>query len=314
MNSQAATLIQGHSIKAEVTAVPFIVGFFFAFRLMIMLLSVRIFGMEPQTGTTISLGLNLLLPLIVAFECLGSADRTFASMLRPWSIRWAFVFLIFSGFSLTWSAAAAVPAAAAYWCGNGSRRSDSGSSVSRQRHPRHRMRALIRGFVWGASVALIAWLLPAQSDLRLGDEELLGPNQFGYLCASALFFVQYLTRREGRELELRRRITRSHASPHAEQDHFGKLLSSLSSCSFALDSSMKRKTKAILIGGASCGPRVLESAHLLLRHLQHLRQQSRDAHRPHRDLGLHSQRSCRQPMDRPRFLLRLEGHSTLRYL
>jgi exopolysaccharide production protein ExoQ len=56
-------------------------------------------------------------------------------------------------------------------------------------------KSLMKGYVWGASiVAVIAWLLPAQSDLRLGDEELLGPNAIGYLCAFAFFFAQYLMR------------------------------------------------------------------------------------------------------------------------
>lgn len=41
-------------------------------------------------------------------------------------------------------------------------------------------------------VAIIAWILPGQSDLRLGDDELLGANQIGYLCAFAFFFAQYL--------------------------------------------------------------------------------------------------------------------------
>jgi O-antigen ligase len=55
--------------------------------------------------------------------------------------------------------------------------------------------SLMKGYVWGACVvAVIAWLMPAQSDLRLGDEELLGPNQIGYLCAFAFFFAQYLIR------------------------------------------------------------------------------------------------------------------------
>jgi O-antigen ligase len=55
--------------------------------------------------------------------------------------------------------------------------------------------SLMKGYVVGACmIAAIAWLLPAQSDLRLGDEELLGPNQIGYLCAFALFFAQYLMR------------------------------------------------------------------------------------------------------------------------
>jgi O-antigen ligase len=39
-------------------------------------------------------------------------------------------------------------------------------------------------------------MLPAQSDLRLGDEELLGANQIGYLCAFAFFFAQYLMRQK----------------------------------------------------------------------------------------------------------------------
>ncbi len=58
--------------------------------------------------------------------------------------------------------------------------------------------AVMKGYVWGAcAIAVVAWLLPAQSDLRLGDEELLGPNQIGYACAFALFFAQYLMRRNG---------------------------------------------------------------------------------------------------------------------
>lgn len=57
--------------------------------------------------------------------------------------------------------------------------------------------SLMKGYVWGAcGVAIIAWLLPAQSDLRLGDEELLGANQIGYLCAFAFFFAQYLLRQK----------------------------------------------------------------------------------------------------------------------
>jgi O-antigen ligase len=55
--------------------------------------------------------------------------------------------------------------------------------------------SLMTGYVWGAcAVAVIAWIMPAQSDLRLGDEELLGPNQIGYLCGFAFFFAQYLMR------------------------------------------------------------------------------------------------------------------------
>ena len=55
----------------------------------------------------------------------------------------------------------------------------------------------MKGYVWGAcAIAAIAWMLPSQSDLRLGDEEFLGPNQIGYACAFAFFFAQYLMRRK----------------------------------------------------------------------------------------------------------------------
>jgi hypothetical protein len=61
----------------------------------------------------------------------------------------------------------------------------------------------MKGFIWGAcTVAVIAWLMPAQSDLRLGDDELLGPNQIGYACAFAFFFAQYLIREKRAKMTL----------------------------------------------------------------------------------------------------------------
>jgi O-antigen ligase len=61
--------------------------------------------------------------------------------------------------------------------------------------------ALMRGYVWGVcTIGVIAWILPAQSDLRLGDEDYLGPNQIGFACAFAFFFAQYLMRRGSKGL------------------------------------------------------------------------------------------------------------------
>jgi O-antigen ligase len=54
----------------------------------------------------------------------------------------------------------------------------------------------MRGFVLGACcVALAAWTMPAQPDLRLGDEEFFNTNQIGNLCAFAVFPALYLMRR-----------------------------------------------------------------------------------------------------------------------
>ncbi len=180
----------------EETALAFVVGFYFSFRIVFVLLSVRILGTEPRTGTEISLALNLLLLLLVCFDSLGYAKRTFGSMLRLSTIRWVLVFLVFSFCSLAWSDTVSLATSTAYWCGMAADvaivvlllRAGSVTGVSH---------ALMKGFIVSACcIALIAWIMPAQSDLRLGDEELLGPNQIGYLCTLAFFFAQYLLRKK----------------------------------------------------------------------------------------------------------------------
>ena len=250
MNSSAATLIENRSTSPGTTSIASVVGFFFAFRLIIVLLSVRILGMEAQTGAAISLGLNLLLPLLVAFQCLGSVEHTFGSMLRPWSIRWAFVFLIFSGFSLTWTVAASMTAATAYWCGMAADvlmvilllRSGDITAIAG---------ALMRGFIWGAcAVAVVAWLLPAQSDLRLGDEELLGPNQIGYLCAFGLFFVQYLIRKKTGNWTFAAALLGITLLRSLSKTTLAAFIAA-ELVFFAMDPLMKRKTKLMLIGATA---------------------------------------------------------------
>jgi O-antigen ligase len=115
-------------------------------------------------------------------------------MLRLASVRWVFLFLSVSFLSLFWSATASLPAAIIYWSALAA---DVGMVVLllRMGPVKEIATGVMKGYVVGAcAIAIIAWLLPAQSDLRLGDEELLGPNQIGYLCAFALFFAQYLMR------------------------------------------------------------------------------------------------------------------------
>ncbi len=176
------------------TGLSYLVGFFFSFRIFIMLLSVRLLGTDERVGVEISLALNFFLLVLVAFQTLGATDHEGISMLRLPAVRWVVIFLSFSCMSLLWSATASMPAAIVYWCAMAA---DVGMVVLllRMGPVREVATTLMKGFVVGACViAIIAWLLPAQSDLRLGDEELLGPNEIGYLCAFALFFVQYLMR------------------------------------------------------------------------------------------------------------------------
>jgi exopolysaccharide production protein ExoQ len=184
---------ENECLKAIPTSgMPFSVGFYFALRVFIVPLSVRILGTDPQTGAAINLVLNFFLLIVAAFFSLGEVRHSFARMARMPDVACALFFLVFSGCSLSWSSAASLPAAIAYWCAMAA---DMGIVILmlRARPFAGVARSLMKGYVWGACVAAaIAWMMPVQSDLRLGDEELLGPNQIGYLCAFAFFFAQYL--------------------------------------------------------------------------------------------------------------------------
>ncbi len=175
---------------------PASVGFFFAFRLINVLIAVRLFGQDATVGVGAALVLNYVLLALVAFHSLGPAPRTLWSMLRVPCFRWVLLFLSFSGASLLWSSTSSLAAAAAFWFAMAA---DTAMIVLllRTGPVNAVVEAVMKGYVWGACViAVTAWLLPAQQDLRLGDEELLGPNQIGYVCAFAFFFAQYLMYRK----------------------------------------------------------------------------------------------------------------------
>jgi len=182
--------------KPADSGLAFAIGFFLSFRIIITIFAVRVLGADPQMGAETRLALNLLLLGLVCFALLGTADRTFGSMLRLRSIRWVFIFLAFSGCSLLWSATASLPASIAYWCGTAS---DVAIMVLLLRtcSVTDAANSLMKGFVWSTCcVALIAWIMPTQYDLRLGDEDFFNSNSIGNLCAFAIFFAQYLMRRK----------------------------------------------------------------------------------------------------------------------
>ncbi|HEX4022421.1 MAG TPA: O-antigen ligase family protein [Acidobacteriaceae bacterium] len=180
--------------ESPTSGLPFAVGFYFAFRIITVLASVRVFGADPSTGTAINIALDCFLLLATAFCSIGEVRYPFREMIKLPSVRWALLFLGFSCCSLLWSSTVSLPDSLANWCAMAADftiiamllRTGPLIGVSD---------SLMKGFIWGAcTVAIIAWLMPAESDLRLGDAELLGPNQIGYVCASAFFFAQYLIR------------------------------------------------------------------------------------------------------------------------
>ncbi len=250
MVSDSYKTVQVRAEATQAMALPFAVGFYFAFRQFIVLLSVRLLGTDPQTGTGINLAVNLFLLMVAAFCSVGDGRIPLRQITRLPGVRWAQMFLGFSFCSLLWSDTASLPISVAYWCGMAADvaivalllHSEQFTGVAH---------SLLKGFVWGACTgAVTAWLLPAQSDLRLGDEELLGPNNIGYLCAVALFFAQYLMRKKEGDwggpavllgLTVLRCLSKTTIVAFVVAEVF--LL--------ARDRSMKRRTKILLFAGTA---------------------------------------------------------------
>jgi exopolysaccharide production protein ExoQ len=180
--------------ESSTSSLALIAGFFFAIRAFIIVLAVRLLGTDPQTGTAITLLSDGFLLVIAAFCCLGNRNRSVREMSRTASVRWCLAYLGFSCASLLWSETSSLPVAIAYWVGMAANFSAVVLMLRAQTAPAI-VPSLMKGYVWGACVgASVAWLLPAQSDLRLGDEELLGPNNIAYPLAIGFLFAQFLIR------------------------------------------------------------------------------------------------------------------------
>lgn len=194
------TLDERVSKPPTLTTFSSIVGFYLAFRLIAVVVSVRLFDADPQTGVGASLIINYLIMALAGFASFGPGSRTYSWFFQLASFRWSLAFLTFSGCSLLWTSSASLSAAAAFWCAMACDFATVGLLL-RIGSVEETVAKLMSGYIWGAClIALIAWFLPAQSDLRLGDEEYLGPNQIGYACAFAVFLAQYLIRRGQKEL------------------------------------------------------------------------------------------------------------------
>jgi exopolysaccharide production protein ExoQ len=180
--------------RSQTRGLAFAVGFFCSFRFSIVLLSVRLLGLEPGTGSVLSLGLNLTLFLLICFASAAGRPCSIRSILRLPTVRWVLFFLALSLLSLAWSETASFTNSFAYWLGLAI---DVANVVLllRSEFRANDALALMEGFIWSSGLlAAMAWAMPVQADLRLGDEEFFNTNEIANLCAFALLFAQYLTR------------------------------------------------------------------------------------------------------------------------
>lgn len=177
------------------SGLPVLIGFYFGFRTLIPIAMIGLFDADPQTGAIVRFCLEFVMLGIAALDMLRPAVWNKQSLLAIPTIRWSYSYLAFAACSLFWSRTASPVASAAYLCSTIADvtivflllRSASAADVTC---------SLTKGFLWSAVlIAIVAWIMPADQDLRLGDRDFFNANTIANTCAFAIFFAQFLTRR-----------------------------------------------------------------------------------------------------------------------
>jgi hypothetical protein len=174
-------------------------GFLFSFRIVLVMVAARWLNWGTQPGVIAGTAVEAILLLVVVMQAFGHAARPVAWVFRLPCIRWVLVFLAFSCCSLAWSGTTSPVASFMYWA---TMATDvaivllllRGQGVVDVAH------SMMKGYVASSVIlAAIAWIIPAATDLRLGDLEYFNTNQIGNVCAIGVFMAQFLaSRKDGR--------------------------------------------------------------------------------------------------------------------
>jgi exopolysaccharide production protein ExoQ len=178
-------------IRRDLLLLPGLIGFIFAFR---TCLTILFFQSEPQQGTGVSVALSLALLVFAAFFSIGGTPSIPTSSFRTRTLYWSAALLGLALASLFWSEAPVV-AAAGYWAAWAA---DVATIwfLLRGGIAEDQAEGVMAGYVWGACVvAVVAWALPLNDDMRLGNEDFLHPNALGFLFSIATFLAIHLTRK-----------------------------------------------------------------------------------------------------------------------
>jgi exopolysaccharide production protein ExoQ len=245
MNQNSSILVDHGIPRPAGIDMAFAVGFFFSFRWILSLFAVTVLGAEIHTSGALSLALNFLLLGFVCIHSMGAGRYTFISMLRLRSLRWVVAFLAFALISLVWSSTASLTASLVYWFGIAA---DVAMVILllRAAPAIDVASSLAKGFIWSTCfLSIIAWIMPLQPDLRLGNKDFFNTNQIAELCAFAIFLTQYLMRRKDGHWRV---ATALLAITLLRSLSKATLAAFLISQSFLLimDRSMSRRTKIVL--------------------------------------------------------------------
>jgi hypothetical protein len=175
-------------------------GAIFALRTAVPLVCVRVLHLEPSVGAAVGLAFTPLLLLLLCLHSVGAATNSEAETTRIHLYRrpvflWLSAYLVFTGISLSWTIAASPLSSSFYWI---ALVLDAATILLLLSHysPESVTQNVLHGYVAGAcAIAALAWIMPAQTDLRLGDPDFFNTNQIANVCAFGIFFAQFLARK-----------------------------------------------------------------------------------------------------------------------
>ncbi len=174
-------------------------GFLFSFRAVLVLISARWLNWGTAPGVIAGIFVEIILLLMATLQACGPAARPVAWIFRLPSVRWVLLFLAFSCCSLAWSGTVSRLASLLYW---GAMAADVAIVLLLLRNQAvvDVVHSTMKGYVLASAVlAAVAWLIPAEWDLRLGDLEYFNTNQIANICAMGVFLAQFLaSRKDGR--------------------------------------------------------------------------------------------------------------------
>ena len=180
---------------ADDSALAMCVGFLFSVRTIFVLVSARWLNIGSEAGVFAGFLLSAALIFAALVAAIGRPAQTLGFLLRARPFQWVLWYLAFAACSLLWGVTASPASSALYWV---ALVSDVALVVLlfRAYSAESAMRSLVAGFIAGTLLlSAVAWIMPPESDLRLGDIDYFNTNQIGNLCALALLLAPLVARR-----------------------------------------------------------------------------------------------------------------------
>lgn len=184
-----------HEDAAAGSALAVCIGLLFSARTIFVLVSARWLNIGTEPGVLAGFLLSAALVFVALIAAIGRPAQELRVLMRARPFHWVLGYMAFAACSLLWSASASPASSALYWAALCSDvllvvllfRASVAESAAR---------SLALGFTAGAVLlSAVAWIMPPESDLRLGDIDYFNTNQIGNLCALALLLGPVVVRR-----------------------------------------------------------------------------------------------------------------------